>query len=345
MARSDLVTMQAMINSHPDRPLLTHLNADTSWLISLPHPNKVVNSRDRKYYHLLVDPWLAGTNIVVSTWLISLTHAVTPAYTSIEEVRQLVTNIEGATSSTDDGEPDCVVVTHFERDHCDEHTLRQLHPSTMVISTVPGIARIRSFKHFDESAFSTIPTLTLKSPEDLWRDSSLTTSYNSNIPSWLKVGQLPSHGNYPHFHWATIIAWSPTHTALGQSDSMAETFIYSPHGIRSERLEDTSWATDPVKGSLLCNMHGFSPAWAPVPINLGVQNGYMLSKMLKPRYWVPTHDEVLTYTGFLGWLQTKVQKTLQDVVRLNEEGTIEEELKKAGITIRELGNGETFCLV
>lgn len=94
-----------------------------------------------------------------------------------------------------------------------------------------------------------------------------------------------------------MIAWSPSHMTLGDPDSTAEVLVYTPHGICSNSLHDASWASDPSKGSILCSMHGLSPAWSPQKVNLGVENGYALSKILKPRYWIPTHDEELIYTG------------------------------------------------
>lgn len=52
MNRSDFETLRLFTKNHPDRPLLTHLNADSSWLISFPHAGKDVEDESRKYYHL-----------------------------------------------------------------------------------------------------------------------------------------------------------------------------------------------------------------------------------------------------------------------------------------------------
>lgn len=133
----------------------------------------------------------------------SLTHAIAPTFTSVQDVRRLILDIEeaaGHTKSADDGEPDCVCVTHFAPDHCNEHTLPQLRPSTPIISTAPGIAQIKSFRHSNDSVLSEMPDLSLKTPEELWRKTSLTSSCDSKIPGWLKVGQLPSDGPYPYLH-------------------------------------------------------------------------------------------------------------------------------------------------
>lgn len=42
------------------RPLLHHLNADTTWLLQLPRPQTAVKKGGRYYYNILIDPWLSG---------------------------------------------------------------------------------------------------------------------------------------------------------------------------------------------------------------------------------------------------------------------------------------------
>ena len=39
------------------RPILTHLNADTSWLLQLPYPTDAVKPAGRTRYNILIDPW------------------------------------------------------------------------------------------------------------------------------------------------------------------------------------------------------------------------------------------------------------------------------------------------
>lgn len=39
------------------RPILTHLNADTSWLLQLPYPRDAVKPAGRTRFNILVDPW------------------------------------------------------------------------------------------------------------------------------------------------------------------------------------------------------------------------------------------------------------------------------------------------
>lgn len=39
------------------RPILTHLNADTSWLLQLPYPASVRPPPGRSRLNILFDPW------------------------------------------------------------------------------------------------------------------------------------------------------------------------------------------------------------------------------------------------------------------------------------------------
>jgi hypothetical protein len=40
------------------RPILTHLNADTTWLLSLPYPEGSQRPKNRQRFNILIDPWL-----------------------------------------------------------------------------------------------------------------------------------------------------------------------------------------------------------------------------------------------------------------------------------------------
>ena len=40
-----------------NRPILTHLNADTSWLLQLPYPVNAEMPAARSRFNVLIDPW------------------------------------------------------------------------------------------------------------------------------------------------------------------------------------------------------------------------------------------------------------------------------------------------
>lgn len=129
MTRGDFETLYLITRNYPDLLLLTHLNADSSWLISFPRLWEDFKDKGRRYCHLLVNPWLSGTNIVDSIWIVSMTHAIAQTFTSVQDVQRLGSGIEqaaGELKSRDNGEPECVLVTHSGPDHCNEHALPQM---------------------------------------------------------------------------------------------------------------------------------------------------------------------------------------------------------------------------
>lgn len=97
------------------KPVLTHLNADSSWLLSLPVPSHPTSGprtsisthnslprpslnsttrRTKRYYHILIDPWLSGSQTDISPLLSTQWHAVTPAYQTAGDLRGLVDRLE-----------------------------------------------------------------------------------------------------------------------------------------------------------------------------------------------------------------------------------------------------------
>lgn len=53
------------------RPVLTHLNADTTWLLQLPYPSHASRPLRRSRFNLLFDPWLQGPQSDVASWFSS----------------------------------------------------------------------------------------------------------------------------------------------------------------------------------------------------------------------------------------------------------------------------------
>lgn len=77
------------------RPILTHLNADTSWLLSVPVPFGAEHREGNKYLHLVLDPWFKGTQEDVHGWFSKQWHKEESRYQTLEEVEDLISSIEG----------------------------------------------------------------------------------------------------------------------------------------------------------------------------------------------------------------------------------------------------------
>ena len=132
------------------RPILHHLNADTSWLLQVPRPANAVAHGARIYYNVLIDPWFIGGQSDVARWFSQQWHAIESAVKSIAEVEELAREIEilaggiqlgkGREKSIDAGADietfiDAVAISHEFTDHCHKETLLEVHKDVPVFAT------------------------------------------------------------------------------------------------------------------------------------------------------------------------------------------------------------------
>ena len=131
------------------RPLLTHLNGDTSWLLQLPLSD---GSSSRFHYNILFDPvralphlstenwadlksqWFTGPQSDVASWFSTQFHTVQPSIKSVSELEQNLKHKDFARHRST-GTPwkkgkslpesfiDAVVISHEFTDHCHRATL------------------------------------------------------------------------------------------------------------------------------------------------------------------------------------------------------------------------------
>lgn len=76
------------------KPILTHLNADTSWLLQLPRPTDPKSLSGRRWYNILIDQWFQGPQNDVASWFSSQWHAVQSSVQTIAELNSLLLEIE-----------------------------------------------------------------------------------------------------------------------------------------------------------------------------------------------------------------------------------------------------------
>lgn len=91
------------------RPLLTHLNADTTWLLSLPYPISSPAPKNRVYYHIILDPWLRGGQSDVAAFFSQQWHKQTSIVQTIAEIDDVIQGIEEVAHGNDS---DDVAVDH-----------------------------------------------------------------------------------------------------------------------------------------------------------------------------------------------------------------------------------------
>jgi L-ascorbate metabolism protein UlaG (beta-lactamase superfamily) len=324
------------------RPILHHLNADTSWLLQIPRPANAVKHGSRIYFNVLIDPWFVGGQSDVAKWFSQQFHATESAVRSVAEVDELARQVEilagGIRMGTGrrtkapaaaDGETfvDAVAISHEFTDHCHKETLLEVHRDVPVFATEQAASLISGWNHF--RTVTTTPTF--KDNAD-WHDYSLPP-----LPSWLSISRLTADKDALFYHSALLITFA-THPFLSHAtpkkrsslfingegtddfsastqSEAAECCIYTPHGIPHTALTPIATADPPLHTlAFLHGLHDVSIS-AAQQLNLGAKNGLLAQRILKAKYWVATHDEVKQGGGFISWWLRRKAWTLEDALK------------------------------
>lgn len=354
-------TLQSSITQSlsSNRPLLTHLNLDTTWLLSLPYPDKAEsasNPHNRTFFHILIDPWLAGSQSDVARFFSQQWHSTESSASSIAAVESVIENIENAARgqfenkqpispppSHDEDEDKwlgAVVVSHEFTDHMHKETLLEVPKLVPVYATAKAAGIIRSWDHFEN-------VVDIERFEGDWR-----TTKHKLLPDWCSVSRVAYDGlDLLYFHSAIMIAWTPG--VKGKAAAEAEAVIYTPHGIDPENL--SKMVESKPKIQTLALLHGLqdvqiSSGWTrtvKAQLNKGAHNGLKVQRMLKSRYWIGTHDENKKSGGIVSWFLDRKGISVREAVDLEKKGIEEEEGKEmelGDVRFVELGNGESLLL-
>ncbi|KAI6352025.1 hypothetical protein MCOR25_009604 [Pyricularia grisea] len=334
------------------RPLLIHLNADTTWLLQIPYPRGAENRYGRSHFNILIDPWLQGPQSDVASWFSTQWHVVEPSVATIAELNKVLGELDGAAnqshtdhslSKTDptrdkdekatasDWFIDAVIISHEFTDHCHQATLEELPKSTPVIAGDEAAKLIKSWNHFDE----VITTPPYSSQSASWQKAM--ADCHPILPKWLGIGRVVTAGNALYYHSAVIIAFG--------SDTQVEAVLYSPHGINAQDL-----AFLPQSGlKTLALLHGLHDVriWMTKQLNLGALNGLQAMRACGAKYWVATHDEVKRGGGLISWMLQRTVYSLKDAVKA-EEARIKADADQEDVgsyQFLELGSGGAIVLV
>lgn len=310
------------------RPVLAHLNGDTTWLLQLPIPasaiasprpkSKARNKSQRSHFNILIDPWLQGPQSDVASWFSTQWHVVEPAVQTIQELEEVLTELADGKASAGTTQIDCVAISHEFTDHCHQATLTELPRGVPIVATEKAADLIRSWGHFD----TVISTPGFSPSTTDWHDALV--DQTGTLPPWLGIGRVITQGNALYYHSALIIAfdlgYSPNQRATRSKDTapqrQSEAVIYSPHGIKGPDLECVRAAG--IK--TLALLHGLDDIriWMTAQLNLGALNGIQAVRASGAKYWVATHDEAKKGGGFISWLLQRTTYSLRDAVEAEE---------------------------
>lgn len=315
-----------------NRPVLAHLNADTTWLLQLPVPaahGVPSSSSTRSRYNILIDPWLQGPQSDVAAWFSTQWHVVAPAVPTLAALVGVLAGQEAG------GRVDCVVVSHEFTDHCHEATLRELDGRVPVVATDKAAALVRAWGHFNTVV--TAPGFggsTETKNYAAWREEQA-QALADVLPPWLGIGRVITQGNALYYHSAVMIAFDL------HNNNNNEAVLYSPHGIQAADL-----ACVPAAGvrtlALLHGLHDVRIWPAAAQLNLGARNGLRATRASGARYWVATHDEAKRGGGLVSWFLSRTTCSLREAVEAEEA----EEEGPAGSKYEfvELGSGDGMLL-
>jgi hypothetical protein len=335
--------------STPARPILSHLNADTTWLLSLPYPEDAISPPQRSRFNILIDPWLQGPQSDVAGWFSTQWHKIKSSVQTIQELNDLLRDREDhklrtkATAAREDSEGsntsgspagnyiDAVICSHEFTDHCHRKTLEEIDFSVPCFATTKAAELIRSWKHF-EQVFD-VPAFGNDSD---WRKTS-----TSLLPPWIGIARLVMEADALYYHSAIAIFCK--HSQSKDPDS-AEVVIYTPHGIHAEDLASIPTANPPVQTLVL--MHGLHDVSITFikQLNLGAHNALKCQTILKSKYWVGTHDEVKIGGGLLAPFLRRRTYTLDDALKALAKEREAADLPADGTNSFELGSGQTLVL-
>lgn len=318
-----------------ERPLIHHLNADTSWLIQIPRNDGYT----RPYYNVLIDAWLTTPQIEFFRIFHEQDHTIPAAFQTMAEVEAFAQEIETQACSlrgmkspekSSTGYIDVAVCALRGTDHVNEHTLRQLHPSVPVLVREDAEHLVKAYNHFE--------TIELLPPfQRDWRETQLPL-----LPKWLGIGCLTQRKDIQGIHKGIVVSFNST----GLDE--AEAVIYTPHGIIAEDMEFLSSREPALR--IVALIHGLlnvkvGLSWIGyMDANLGAHNGLKLQRMLGARHWVGTHDEAKIEKGLTSWILTQNPITLEEALQREKEEAKGEHRDFGSPNWHPVGNGESLVL-
>ncbi|KPI34364.1 uncharacterized protein AB675_4907 [Cyphellophora attinorum] len=280
----------------PMRPILTFINGDVSWLISLPRPAAERASGPKKaYYHVAIDPWFGEQSAVGLTGLLLRMDLGAPAAISSRvELDAAVVDIEAAAGHVlvpTDAAPavDAIALTIVTADHTDKPSLLEFAPRTPVFAVGAAARSVQGYGHFNTVV-------------------QIAGGFDPSTAPWKEA----SHPGAPLPDWLTIFAPAVTHlnnfglVIITSADpKRPEAILNAPHGIAaSERSIQALAALEPP-AVILALIAPVKQAFFFNKLTVfGAEQAVRIADETKARYWLRTGDLVnLKYGGLIGyWL-------------------------------------------
>lgn len=359
----DSAKIQMALRTH--RPILTHLNGDTTWLLQLPYPPEIEYISNQPpttrggWYNIIIDPWLQGPSSEIAPWFLTQWHVIESSVRTVQELNERFKEFDAV-----DAQPqlegntlcekgkrgrqyiDAIIISHEFADHCHKNTLLEFSSETPVFATEKAAKLIISWNHF--TAVQTIPLFTAQVVD--WRRTS-----TDPLPPWIGISRIRSNSDPINLHAALLIAFNLGVSARSDNAQYdvdeGEAIIYSPHGTPAEGFGLLHSAKPPLRSLAL--LHGLDEvSIGPFQaVNLGAHNGLKAQRISQSKYWVLTHDEVRIAKGLISSFITRKAIDLEEAMKKEREAAEGERLSAlnpggkvtfSGLLIR---SGESIILI
>ncbi|KAI1636211.1 hypothetical protein F4809DRAFT_404976 [Biscogniauxia mediterranea] len=321
--------LQTGIDKEADglRPIVTDLNNDSSWLISIPRPATERTETGRTYYHIVLDPWLASVpGYFLTSWIGWFNRREPAAFLDGAAVDGLVREIEEAASSAAhaDASVDALCVSFLAPDHMHYDTLKTFAPSIPVFAA-PGPARVIPYwGHFER----VVPMAAFQKPA--WQSA----HPGAPLPGWLTMLYI----NAAMTCYGVGIVWS--------HDDVHEALLYYPHGCDVDN-DPSSWefleASPPPRPLAL--LHPVKETYRRSSmLTSGVRGGIQFWRKAKPAYWVSTGNRPLEYGGPFYWGIRDEERSLDWALEMEKEESKGQSALLDRPNLVEKGNGKQYVL-
>lgn len=358
------------------RPVLTHLNADSSWLLQLPCPPDHFQRTGRSRYNIVIDPWFQGPQVDFAAWFSKQWHATKSRIQTFQELEDRLVKLESislareigheaheladARKSSHNSMIDAVVISHEFTDHCHKETLLELNPSTPVFAAKEAVTLVKSWRHF-----TTVSEIPVFAPPDRDRQ-----KYSAgSLPDWLGVSRIVNKSDSVYLHSAILLTFQLDHSIShngtridGENKALLEAVIYTPHGTQAQDLRRIHSTSPSI--TVLALLHGLHEVnLTPFSrLNLGGHNGLKAQRTCKAKYWISTHDEDKNGTGLVALLLKRKPVSLHEAVERERQELKQEQQKRqeqqgqeiqlrssysvnaTQMIVAELANGESILL-
>lgn len=294
------------------------------------------------FFNVILDPWLTENQIQFYQWFHDQSHTEKGAAKSIADVEEFCAETERLARQFRSDAPlesakpasyiDAVGLSLMGTDHTDEGTLMQLPASVLIIAHGKDtMKRVNGWKHF---------TSVVQAPifAGDWKETTLDI-----LPEDITISAIQSPYDYSNLHVGIVV------TFKCPDNDQPECVIYTPHGIRPTDVSALAEASPPV--NVLALLHGclrVDVGWrfANFTANMGARTGLEVSRALRSKYWVQTHDEAKIEKGLTSWVLSHDWQQVEQVAEEygKEHGEDKAEvLKKANF--HDIGNGGSLVLV